>query len=168
MCDSTCFPLLLLKQILIIAMLYYFTVTFISMYLIIKQDKLFSCDDRKTVPSFLLALTSVLPTDFKGIPLAQACNIYHIHPSSQDVLNPFSHHLFFIPDFAFNTPISCHHGTRLHWTYNFGTSLHFTCMISLKPRNKHTKWAFWFLYIRYKTKAQRVTKVSQSHTDSKY
>lgn len=150
MCNPSCFPLLLLKQILTILNNYCNAILLHcyihSMYLIITQDKFFSCDHRKPVPSFLLALTSVLLMGFKGIPLAQACNVYHIHPLSQDVLNPFSHHLFSIPDFAFRTPISCHPGTRLHWTYNFGTSLRFACMISFNPHNKHTKWACSYFF----------------------
>lgn len=139
---------------------------FISMNLIITQDKFFSCDHRKPVPSFLLALTSVLLMDFKGIPLAQACNIDHSHPLSQDVLDPFSHHLFFIPDFAHQ--LSPWPGTRLHGTYNFGTSLHFTYVISFNPHKKHTKWAFLFLDMRdTKLKPREVTEVSRSRTDGK-
>lgn len=65
-------------------------------------------------------------------------------------------------------PISCHPGTRLHGTYNFGTGLHFTCVISFNPHKKHTKWAFLFLDMRdAKLKPREVTEVSRSRTDGK-
>lgn len=106
----------------------------------------FSRDHLRPVLSFLLPLTSVLLIDVEGTPLAQARCIYYSRPLSEEVLNAFSHHLSFVPDFAFNTPILVLSAVATVPSYT-ARFQHFTRTISLNPHDHHTKWEFLFLYI---------------------